>query len=133
MSYRPYMATQEPTAAPDAFVRLLRKSIAAQGLSLRDVGRRVGVSTAYMSRLVNKQRGLPAHETILKLEEVLDIQPRGLLFDAAGRHDSVASKVLKKDGARILMRTLARLTDEEIAQVQQVAERIASQRKTEGK
>jgi len=127
------MAIQEPTAAPDAFVRLLRKSIAAQTLSLRDIGRRIGVSTAYMSRLVNKQRGLPADETIIKLEEVLDIQPRGLLFDAAGRHDSVASKVLKRDGARILMRALAKLTDEEMVQVQKVAERYANRHGTEGK
>jgi len=125
------MATQEPTAAPAAFVRLLRKSIAGQGLSLRDICRRIGVSTAFLSRLVNKQRGLPADEIILKLEDVLDIQPRGLLFDAAGRHDSVASKVLKRDGARILMRTLARLTDEEMAHVRKVAERYARRHETE--
>lgn len=129
----PPMATQEPTAAPDPFVRLLRKSIAAQPLSLRDISRRIGVSTAFMSRLVNKQRGLPADETIIKLEDVLDIQPRGQLFDAAGRHDSVASKVFKKDGARILMRTLARLTDEEMAEVQKVAQRYAKRHDTEAK
>ncbi len=126
------MATQEPTAAPDPFVRLLRKSIAAQSLSLREIGRHIGVSTAYMSRLINKQRGLPADETIVKLEDVLDIQPRGLLFDAAGRHDSVASKVFKRDGARILMRTLARLTDDEMARVLEVAERYASSHEKEG-
>ncbi len=127
------MATQAPTAAPAAFVRLLRKSLAAQTLSLRDISRRIGVSTAFLSRLVNKQRGLPADEIIVKLEDILDIQPRGLLFDAAGRHDSVAAKVFKRDGARILMRTLARLTDEEMAQVQKVAERYAYSRETEGK
>ena len=77
------MAIQEPTAAPELFVRLLRKNIAASGLSLREIGRQAGVSTAYMSRLVNKQRGLPADETIIRLEEVLDIQPRGQLFDTA--------------------------------------------------
>ena len=127
------MPSQEPTAAPAPFVRLLRKSIANQGLSLREIGRQVGASTAYMSRLVNEQRGLPADDTIRKLEDVLDIQPRGLLFDAAGRHDPVASKVMKRDGARILMRTLTKLTDEEFAQVQKVAEELASARKTENK
>lgn len=128
------MASQEPTAAPDAFVRLLRKTIAAQKLPLREIGRRLGVSTAYMSRLVNKQRGLPDDDAvIIKLEEVLDVQPRGLLFDAAGRHDTVTTKVLKKEGARTLMRTLARLTDEEMAKVQQVAERYANRHGAEGK
>ena len=127
------MATQEPTSAPAPFVYLLRKSIAAQGLSLREVARQIGASTAYMSRLVNEQRGVPADDMIVKLENVLDIQPRGSLFDAAGRHDTVASKVLKKEGARILMRTLSRLTPEDLARVQKVAERYARQRETESK
>ena len=122
------MAIQEPTAAPEAFVRLLRKSVAQQNLSLRDIGRKIGASTAYMSRLMNKQRGLPADEMIIKLEEVLDIQPRGLLFDAAGRHDSVASKVLKRDGARILMRTLAKLSEEDMVEIQKKADELAEKR-----
>jgi len=126
------MATQEPTAAPAAFIKLLRKSIAAQGLSLREIARRIGASTAYMSRLVNEQRGLPADETILKLEDVLDV-PRGSLFYAAGRLDSAASKVLMKQDAGILMRTLAKLTDEEMAQVQKVAQRYANNREKNAK
>jgi len=125
------MATQEPTAAPAPFVRLLRKSIADQGFALREIGRLIGVSTAYMSRLVNEQRGLPADDTIRKLEDVLDIQPRGSLFDAAGRHDPVASKVMKREGARILLRTLTKLTDEDFARVQKVAEELAGAPKTE--
>ncbi|MGD1089789.1 MAG: helix-turn-helix transcriptional regulator [Verrucomicrobiota bacterium] len=127
------MATQEPTGAPEPFVRLLRKAVAQSGLSLRDIGRRIGVSTAYMSRLVNKQRGLPDDDAMLiKLEDVLDIQPRGLLFDAAGRHDVVASKVLKRDGARILMRTLAKLTDEDMAQIQKRADELAKKYHPQG-
>jgi transcriptional regulator with XRE-family HTH domain len=124
------MATQEPTAAPALFVRLLRKSIADQGLSLREIARQIGASTAYMSRLVNEQRGLPADETILKLEDVLDI-PRGKLLYAAGRLDSAASRVLMKQDAGILMRTLSKLTDKEMAQVQKVAEKLVNTRKME--
>ncbi len=82
-----------------------------------------------MSRLVNEQRGLPGGDTIRKLEDVLDIQPRGLLFDAAGRHDAVATKVMKREGARILMRTLTKLTDEDFVKVQKVAEDLAARRK----
>jgi PTS system nitrogen regulatory IIA component len=127
------MASQEPTAAPAAFVRLLRKSIAAQGLSLREIARRIGASTAYMSRLVNEQRGVPADDIIIKLEEVLDIQPRGQLFDAASRHDSVVSKVMKKEDARILMRTLAQLTDEDLAAVQKVAQQYVTRSERKGR
>jgi hypothetical protein len=127
------MATQEPTAAPAPFVKLLRKSIAGRGLSLRDIGRQVGVSTAYMSRLVNKQRGLPADDTLIKLEHVLDIHPRGALFYAAGRLDAATSRVMERQPAQILMRTLAKLTDDEMAQVQKVAQQYANNRKRNAK
>ena len=65
------MTMQEPTAAPDRFIRLLDKSIAQQGLSLREVARKAGVSIAYLSRLLSRQRGLPAKDTITKFEKVL--------------------------------------------------------------
>lgn len=127
------MAIQEPTAAPAPFIKLLRKSIASSGLSLRDIGRQVDVSTAYMSRLVNKQRGLPADDILVKLEHVLDIQPRGALFYAAGRLDAATSKVMEKPPAQILMRTLARLTDDELAEVQKVAQQYANKRERSAK
>jgi len=126
------MATQEPTAAPAPFLRLLRQAIANQQMSLREIGKQVDVSTAYMSRLVNEQRGLPADGTIRRLEEVLEIE-RGLLFHAAGRHDAVSGQVMKRENARILMRTLNKLTDEEIAKVQRVAQGLVNKRQSEGK
>ena len=126
------MAIQEPTAAPAPFVKLLRRAIADQSLSLREIARQIGASTAYMSRLVNEQRGLPADDTIRKLEEVLQIE-RGLLFHAAGRHDAISSRVVKRQSARILMRTLNKLTDDEIAEIQKIAENLASKRKVEVK
>jgi transcriptional regulator with XRE-family HTH domain len=110
------MATQEPTAAPDPFVRLLRSSIASQGVSLREIGRRIGASTAYMSRLVNKQRGLPTDKTITKMEKALNIE-QGALFAAAGRHDAIAAKVFKNDKTRQLIRSLEPLTDEQFNNV----------------
>ena len=110
------MATQEPTAAPDQFVRLLHKSIAAEGLSLREIGRRIGASSAYMSRLVSKKRGLPADQTITKMEKELNIEP-GRLFDAAGRHDAVLAKICMNERKRRLIRQLEPLTDEQLDNV----------------
>jgi transcriptional regulator with XRE-family HTH domain len=118
------MATQQPTAAPEPFVRLLRETIRERGLSLREIGRRIGASTAYMSRLVQKQRGLPTDKTITKMEKVLNIEP-GRLFDAAGRHDALASKVFKNEGARRFLRSLELLSDEERAVVLQEAAQLA--------
>ena len=115
---------QEPTAAPDQFIRLLDRSIERQGLSLREVARLAGVSIAYLSRLLSKQRGLPAKKTIEKLEQVLAIEP-GRLFDAAGLHDALASKVFKNEGARQFLRSLELLSDEERAMVLQEAAQLA--------
>jgi transcriptional regulator with XRE-family HTH domain len=118
------MTIQEPTAAPDRFIRLLDRSIEEQGLSLREVARLAGVSIAYLSRLLSKQRGLPAKKTIEKFEKVLEIEP-GRLFDAAGLHDALASKVFKNEGARRFLRSLELLSDEERAKVLQEAAELA--------
>jgi transcriptional regulator with XRE-family HTH domain len=118
------MTIQEPTAAPDQFIRLLDRSIEKQGLSLREVARLAGVSIAYLSRLLSKQRGLPAKKTIEKFEKVLEIEP-GRLFDAAGLHDALASKVFKNEGARRFLRSIEHLSDEERAKVLQEAVALA--------
>ena len=118
------MTIQAPTAAPDQFIRLLDRSIEKQGLSLREVARLAGVSIAYLSRLLSKQRGLPAKKTIEKFEKVLEIEP-GRLFDAAGLHDALASKVFKNEGARHFLRSLELLSDEERAKVLQEAAQLA--------
>jgi transcriptional regulator with XRE-family HTH domain len=118
------MTIQEPTAAPDRFIRLLDKSIEKQGLSFREFASRTGVSIAYISRLLGKQRGLPAKKTIEKFEKVLEIEP-GQLFDAAGLHDALASKVFKDDGARRFLRSLELLSDGERAKVLEQAALLA--------
>ena len=118
------MTTQQPTAAPDRFVRLLRLGLASQTLSLRKVAEKVGVSPAYLSRLVNGERGLPTDDTtIAKLEQVLDFPP-GRLFDAAERPDLIAKTFLKKQQARPMMRTLAHLSDDDLAKVQAVLDKL---------
>ncbi len=121
----PAMTEQQPTSAPERFLRLFRRAVQGRRVSLREVARQAGVSAAYLSRLLNGERGLPADETIARLEEVLDVQPRGMLFDAAGRHDSVLTKVTSKDPERVLMRSLAPLSKTEYEQVVQYARRLA--------
>ncbi|MGH7976416.1 MAG: helix-turn-helix domain-containing protein [Limisphaerales bacterium] len=118
------MLIQQPTAAPDRFVRLLNKTIEERDLTLREVARRVGVSITYLSRLLHKERGLPADKTITKFERVLEM-PSGTLFDAARRHDELAAKVFKNDKARRLLRSLEPLSDDEFAKVVAEAERLA--------
>jgi len=129
----PLMEAQKATAAPDRFIRMRKDAMDRQGFSLRQLADKAGVSPGYLSRLFNRQRGLPADDTIAKFEEILDIQPRGALFDAAGRHDREAEKFFRRDNARLLMRTLAPLTEAELAHVQKVAQGFANRHTKETK
>jgi transcriptional regulator with XRE-family HTH domain len=119
------MTEQQPTSAPPEFIRLLDQAIRDSALTKAEVAFKADISPAYLSRLLHGVRGVPADEILVRLEDVLDIQPRGRLFDAAGRQDAVVNKVLKKDKGRVLMRSLGPLTDDELAIVLSVADGLA--------
>jgi transcriptional regulator with XRE-family HTH domain len=115
------MLKQQPTSAPPEFIRLLDQAIRNSGLTKAQVAFKADMSPAYLSRLLHGVRGVPADTILVRLEDVLDIQPRGQLFDAAKRHDTVVNKVLKKENGRVLMRSLVSLTDDQIAIILSVA------------
>lgn len=119
------MIEQQPTSAPPEFIRLLNQAIRDSGLTKAQVAFKTDISPAYLSRLLNGVRGVPADTILVRLENVLAMDPPGQLFDAAGRHDSVVSRVLKKNNGRTLMRKLAPLTDDDIGTVLNVAEALA--------
>ena len=119
------MLEQQPTSAPPEFIRLLDQAIRDSGLTKAEVAFKADISPAYLSRLLHGVRGVPADTILVRLEDVLDIQPRGQLFDAAGRHDAVVNKVLKKEKGRVLMRSLVPLTDDEMAIILSVADGFA--------
>ena len=92
---------------------------------MREAARQIGVSIAYLSRLLNRQRGLPADKIIKRMEKTLQLDP-GVLFDAAGRHDATVTSIFKKnEKARELFRSLEPLTDEDFAKVLETAARLA--------
>jgi len=119
------MIEQRPTPAPPEFNRRLEEGIRNSGLTKAEVAFKADISPAYLSRILHGVRGVPADSILVKLEDVLDINPRGQLFDAAGRHDAVVSRVLKKEKGRVLMRKLAPLTDEDLSAVLTMAEALS--------
>jgi transcriptional regulator with XRE-family HTH domain len=123
------MVEQQPTSAPKAFLHLLRRAVHGSGLSLRQVAKQADISPAYLSRLMAGERGLPEDGTITKLEQVLDIQPRGRLFDLAGRHDKVVSQVMGNEEGRLLMRSLQALTGKDLERVREFAANLAKRNK----
>jgi len=119
------MLKQQPTSAPAEFIRLLDQAIRGSGFTKAEVAFKADMSPAYLSRLLHGVRGVPADTILVRLEDVLDIQPRGQLFDAAKRHDTVVNRVLKKEKGRALMRSLVSLPDDEIAIILSVANGFA--------
>lgn len=77
---------RETPQVPQGFRDLIKKRMETVNLSLRTVASEVGVSPAYLSRLLSGDRGLPPDDTlILKLAEVLQIVPPERLLVEAKR------------------------------------------------
>ena len=108
------MTEQQPTSAPPEFIRLLEQAIRDSGLTNAQIAFSADISPAYLSRLLHGVRGVPADTIVSRLEDVLDVQPRGQLFHAAGRLDTVVSRVLKKPKGPDLIRRIARLSDNDV-------------------
>lgn len=126
------MAPQKPTPAPEGFRSLLKTAMAKQGLNNRQLGKLTNISPAFISRLLNGERGAPTNEVIDRLEKALNLEPRQLLYEA-GRVDRAVQTVLKKPGAPLLMRTLAPLSPEDIIKVQRLADTLAKRQQPESK
>lgn len=77
---------RETPQVPQGFRDLIKKRMEQVNLSLRTVASEVGVSPAYLSRLLSGERGLPPDDTlILKLADVLQIVPPDRLLVEAKR------------------------------------------------
>lgn len=77
---------REAPYLPEGFCDLVRQQMEKTGLSLRAVAGEVGISPAYLSRLLSRERGLPPDDDmILKLATVLQIDPPELLLVEAKR------------------------------------------------
>ena len=61
--------------APEGFVSLLWEAMEKRKMSLNQLAERGGISPAYLSRILNRERGLPSDKTILRLTSVLNLEP----------------------------------------------------------
>ena len=102
-------------------------------LSLTKIARRADISPAYLSQLLNGERGAPSNKAIDQLARVLGI-PAEELFKAAGRPDNQALEFFRKDEASSIMRTLAPLPNSQLPAVHKLIERfVQKQNSTKGK
>lgn len=105
-----------------ASLRLLRLDA---GLSLRGMAERIGVSSAYLSRVENGIDGVPTPDRLLRIAQVLDLPPQ-LLLELANKVAPFVSGYLQDvpaAGALFLEIARRRLTPAQLARVKLFVER----------
>ncbi len=92
---------RETPQVPQGFRDLIKRQMEKVNVSLRTVASEVGVSPAYLSRLLSGERGLPPDDTlILKLADVLQIvPPERLLVEAKRVPDTLLPALLSAQSA----------------------------------
>jgi transcriptional regulator with XRE-family HTH domain len=94
-------------------------------ISLNQLAEKTGISPAFLSRILNKKRGLPSDKTILRFAEVLDLQPPERLLIEAGRIPAELKPALSQPRIPELLRAVGKLSETEQAEVLKTAEALA--------
>lgn len=71
------------------------------------------VSPAFLSRILNREPGLPSDKAILRLAEALDLQPPERLLIEAGRVPEEWKPALSQVGAPELLRSFGELSEDD--------------------
>src|SRR5262245_61251780 len=105
------MERRRRNPAPEGFIRLLRDWMAKRTISLNQLAERSGVSPAFLSRILNRERGLPSDKTILRLAQELDLEPPERLLIEAGRIPGELKPVLVQPQIGALLRASRKLSE----------------------
>jgi transcriptional regulator with XRE-family HTH domain len=111
--------------APEGFIALLQEGMKTRKISLNQLAERAGFSPAFLSRILNKQRGLPSDKTILRLAQELDLQPRDRLLIEAGRIPEELKQPLNRPEIPALLRVTGKLSDTDLQEVMKIAKALA--------
>ena len=108
------MRRRPKSVAPEGFIRLLRRLMEERGISLNQVAERARFSPAFLSRILNRQRGLPSDTTILRLAKVLDLEPPERLLIEAGRIPDDLKPALSQPQMPELLRAAGELSQTDL-------------------
>ncbi len=111
-------------AAPEGFITLLQELMQRRNISLNQLAERAGMSPAFLSRILNRKRGLPSDRTILRLSEELDLQPRERLLIEAGRIPEKMKHQLSPSQVLPLLRAVGKLSETDREEVLKTAESL---------
>ena len=96
-------------------------------ISLNQVAAKVGVSPAFLSRILNRKRGLPSDKTLVLLAEVLDVEPRERLLIEAGRIPDEFKPALNRPFVPALLRAAGKLSEADLRDVIKTVQALALQ------
>jgi transcriptional regulator with XRE-family HTH domain len=111
--------------APEGFVTLLREGMEKRKISLNQLAERANISPAYLSRILNRERGMPSDKTILRFARVLDLEPAERLLIEAGRIPDEFKPMLSRPQIPELLRATGKLSETDIQELVRTAEAIA--------
>jgi HTH-type transcriptional regulator, competence development regulator len=111
--------------APAGFIKMLREGMERRKISLNQLAEKAGVSPAFLSRILNKERGLPSDKVILRLAGVLDLQPRERLLIEAGRVPADLKPFLSQPRVPALLRAVGKLSETEQEEVLKTVQALA--------
>jgi transcriptional regulator with XRE-family HTH domain len=111
--------------APEGFVTMLRDLMAKRQISLNQLADRAGISAAFLSRILNRERSLPSDKTIVRLAEILDLEPAECLLIEAGRVPEEFKPTLSRPQIPALLRATGKLSDSEMQELVKMAQSLA--------
>ena len=94
-------------------------------ISLNQLAERAGVSPAFLSRILNRQRGLPSDRAILRLAKVLELTPPESALIAAGRIPEELKMTLSKPQIPVLLRAAGNLSETDLQKVLTTVQALA--------
>ncbi|MFZ0581029.1 MAG: helix-turn-helix transcriptional regulator [Candidatus Acidiferrales bacterium] len=118
--------------APEGFVTMVREAIEKRKISLNQLAKRGGISAAFLSRILTRERSLPSDKAILRIARILDIDPQRLLIEA-GRVSEELRSTLSRPLVPALLRATGDLSETDMQKVINAAEAIALKQRNKRK
>jgi transcriptional regulator with XRE-family HTH domain len=112
-------------AAPQGFIDLLQELMQKRGISLNQVAEQAGMSPAFLSRILNRKRGIPSDRAILRLAQALDLRPPERLLIEAGRIPQDLKPALSNPQMPALLRATEKLSESDLQQVLRTVQALA--------
>lgn len=111
---------------------MVREAIEKRKISLNQLAKRGGISAAFLSRILTRERSLPSDKAILRIARILDIDPQRLLIEA-GRVSEELRSTLSRPLVPALLRATGDLSETDMQKVINAAEAIALKQRNKRK